>query len=149
MENVLKDNFLGTLSFVHEEQSFVDTLPFFFDAGSLIILCYSENGPKSMSLTKPVMVSFGVSQNSVVKNYYYVLLHGQLNEVNGADSEKVLKGVDQGIQQVIAKRIPDEVQLINGLSHWIKSNQHYALFRLQINSMVGKEYTALRKMNYL
>ena len=58
-------------------------------------------------------------------------------EVNGADSEKALIVFDQGIQQVIAKKIPDEVQFINGSMHFIKYTENHTLFRLQIYSMVG------------
>ena len=70
MENVLQENFLGTLSFVRGELSFVDTVTYFLDAGGLILRCDFENGPKSLSFTESVKVSFVNSKNSVMKNHY-------------------------------------------------------------------------------
>ncbi len=148
-QNVLKENFLGTLSFANGEQPFVDTMTYFFDGGSLLILSYSENGPSSLSLKGPTRVSFGVSQNSEFKNYNYILLHGILTELKADEGKKAIKCFNQRIQKIIAKSESANLHFMINLPQWIKTIKKPSIFRLQINTVLGKEYKALTNTSYL
>ena len=148
-ENVLKENFLGTLSFASGEQPFVGTMTYFFDAGSLLILGYSKMGPSSLSLKGPTRVSFGVSKNSEFKNYNYILLHGILTELKADEGKKAIKCFNQGIQKIIAKSESANLHFIIDLPQWIKTNKQQSIFRLQLNTVKGKEYIAQTNISYL
>ncbi|ARV15825.1 pyridoxamine 5'-phosphate oxidase family protein [Polaribacter sp. SA4-12] len=139
--NLLANNYVGQLGYIYIGRPFIVPMTYYFDKENHIIIGYSENGHKTMSMRKYRKVSLHVSEKENNDNCNSVLVHGLYKEFSGSEAKKYLHEFTKGIKNLILRKEEKNLDCISDFSHKVNTQKIPIIFKITIDEMTGKEIT--------
>ena len=134
---LLSTNYIGRLGFISAAAPFITPITYFYDAEAHCILSYSSEGHKISALRKSNSVALQVDEIRTIQNWKSVLLHGNFEELQGANAKFNLHRFAQGVQETIAHKEGVGPKFISDFSGRLTKSLPI-VFRININEVSGK-----------
>lgn len=135
---LLKNNYLGHLAYIYQNQPYMVPMTYFFDNKLNSIICYSAEGHKINAMRKNHRVSFQVTEIESVHNWKSVLVYGNYEEVSGSEIKLKLQAFSMGVKNIIKHKENRELSLISEFSSKIYKNDLPITFMIKIEDITGK-----------
>jgi nitroimidazol reductase NimA-like FMN-containing flavoprotein (pyridoxamine 5'-phosphate oxidase superfamily) len=138
---LLSNNYIGQLGYIYIDRPFIVPMTYYFDKENKIIIGYSEDGHKTMSMRKYRKVALQVSEKEDSNTCNSVLVHGFYEEVSGSEAKKYLHNFTKGIKNLILRKEHEDKHCISDFSHKINTQNIPIIFKITIDEMTGKKIT--------
>jgi nitroimidazol reductase NimA-like FMN-containing flavoprotein (pyridoxamine 5'-phosphate oxidase superfamily) len=135
--HLLANNYIGQLAYIYKDRPFVVPITYFFNKNNIII-GYSDDGHKTMSMRKNSKVSLQVSDIKDSDNWISVLAHGIYEEVTGSEAKKYLHEFSSGIKDIIFRKEDRILHSVGDFSSKKYTNHPPIIFRVTVDEMTGK-----------
>lgn len=139
--NLLANNYIGYLGYIYIDRPFIVPITYYFDKENDIIIGYSKEGHKTMSMRKYRKVSIQILEKEDSENCNSVLVHGHYKEVSGSEAKNHLHHFTEGIKKLILKKEEKNIHCISDFSHKITTQNNPIIFIISIDEMTGKKIT--------
>lgn len=141
MHALLKDHYLGALSYISQQHPFVVPITFYFDESSECLLGYSAEGHKIDAMRNNPEVSLMVYQLDDLKRWKSVMVQGQFEELRQIDAKAGLHRFTEGIRERIAPQNERAKLFLEDFSSSLSNEGTPLVFRIRINGWTGKKRT--------
>jgi nitroimidazol reductase NimA-like FMN-containing flavoprotein (pyridoxamine 5'-phosphate oxidase superfamily) len=139
MYAVLKEHYLGSLSYISQRHPFVIPITFFYDDRSECLLGYSAEGHKIDAMRNSPQVSLMIYQLEDLTRWKSVMVQGEFEELHQIDAKAGLHRFTEGIREQIAPRNERAKIFIEDFSSSLKNQGVPIVFRIRINGLTGKK----------
>lgn len=136
---VLNNNYLGRLAYIHGKSPFVVPITFFHDEEEEQILSYSSEGFKLDAMRKNADVALQVDDIQSIQNWRSVLVHGIFEELAGSNAKQYLRKFSQGVQETIVNSNGMHPKFIQDFTSRLQKGRIPIVYRIQISNMTGKQ----------
>ncbi|MEO8772757.1 MAG: pyridoxamine 5'-phosphate oxidase family protein [Gelidibacter sp.] len=136
--SVLKNDYLGHLSYIYQNRPFVVPITYFFDAERKIIICYSAEGHKMNAMRKNNQVALSVVDVDGLTKWKSVMVHGEFEQLFGSDAKSYLHDFSLGIKSLIAEKELKELSFISEFSSKAVNENIPMIFIIKIDEITGK-----------
>ena len=136
---ILSNNYIGYLAYLHQKQSFVVPITYYYDKDDNSIISYSGEGQKIDAMRKNKQVSFEVTEIKSINNWQSILVQGIYNELEGSTAKYYLHEFAKGVKKLISEKDKDAVKFISEFSSKITSGKIPVVYRIQITDIIGKQ----------
>ena len=140
MESItlLKDNYIGHLSYIAQGRPFTIPITYFYDQGSNAIISYSAEGHKMDAMRKNGAVSLEVEEIVSNNNWQSILAHGTFEELNGTDAKYYLHQFTEGVKSIIKEKEHTLPEFISEFSSKSSSKKNPVVYRFKILEITGR-----------
>ena len=139
--NLLSNNYIGQLGYIYIDRPFIVPMTYYFDKENYIIIGYSQDGHKTMSMRKYRKVSLLVLEKENDENCNSVLVHGHYEEVSGSNAKRYLHDFTKGIKNLVLRKEQKNLHCISDFSHKINTQNIPIVIKITIEEMTGKKIT--------
>ena len=136
--SVLKNDYLGHLSYIYQNRPFVVPITYFYDAARNIIICYSGEGHKMNAMRKNNQVAFSVVDVDGLTKWKSVMAHGQFEQLFGSDAKSFLHDFSLGIKELVERKELKELSFISEFSSKAVNENIPMIFIIKIDEITGK-----------
>lgn len=137
--SILKTNYIGNLSYVHYQESFIVPVTYFYNEVQNHIICYSSIGHKIDALRKENSVCLIVSAINSASELESVLVKGNYKERSGSGAKAILHQFSLGVKKIILNlnKKAKKLEFINEFSGRINANDTPVIFTIEIEEITG------------
>lgn len=135
---ILANNYIGNLSYIHNNQPYVVPITYFFDSDNNTIIIYSSLGHKTEALQKNNAVSLGVTEIKTINNWKSVLALGNFIALSSTDARAYLRVFATGIKELIARKEEKHPLFISEFSSKIYQEKTPIVFKIKVDTITGK-----------
>lgn len=135
---ILKDNYLGYLSYTSGNMPFTIPITYFYNEKENYIICYSGLGHKINSMRKQIAISLCVADIFSAKKWQSVLVHGRYDEIRGGTAKLYLHEFSLGVKSIILQKERKDLDFISEFSSKIYNEDIPIVFLIRIDEMTGK-----------
>lgn len=135
---ILKNDYLGHLSYIYENRPFVVPITYFYDAERNVIICYSAEGHKMNAMRKNKEVAFNIVDVDGLTQWKSVMVHGKFEQLFGSDAKAYLHVFSLGIKSLIAKKELKELSFISEFSSKTVDENIPMIFTISVEEISGK-----------
>lgn len=139
---LLKDNYIGHLSYIAQGRPFTIPITYFYDLGSNAIISYSAEGHKMEAMRKNGAVSLEVEEIVSNSNWQSVLAHGTFDELHGSDAKYYLHQFTEGVKNIIKQKEQTLPEFISEFSSKSSSKKIPIIYRIKILEITGRRKEA-------
>lgn len=139
--SILKNNFLGYLAYIFNNEPSVVPITYFFD-GDNTIICYTNEGHKSRALRINKKVSLVTTEIKNLSNWKSVKAQGVCEEVFGSTSKAYLRDFSNGIKKIAHQKEGIQLDFLNEFTSKTEEQSMPAVFKIDITYLVGKSQVA-------
>ena len=139
---LLKDNYIGHLSYIAQGRPFTIPITYFYDLGSNAIISYSAEGHKMEAMRKNGAVSLEVEEIVSNSNWQSVLAHGTFDELHGSDAKYYLHQFTEGVKNIIKQKEQILPEFISEFSSKSSSKKIPVEYRIKILEITGRRKEA-------
>ena len=139
---LLKDNYIGHLSYIAQGRPFTIPITYFYDLGSNAIISYSAEGHKMEAMRKNGAVSLEVEEIVSNSNWQSVLAHGTFDELHGSDAKYYLHQFTEGVKNIIKQKEQTLPEFISEFSSKSSSKKIPVVYRIKILEITGRRKEA-------
>ena len=139
---LLKDNYIGHLSYIAQGRPFTIPITYFYDLGSNAIISYSAEGHKMEAMRKNGAVSLEVEEIVSNSNWQSVLAHGTFDELHGSDAKYYLHQFTKGVKNIIKQKEQTLPEFISEFSSKSSSKKIPVVYRIKILEITGRRKEA-------
>lgn len=135
---VLKNDYLGHLSYIYQNRPFVVPITYFYDAERQVIICYSAEGHKMNAMRKNNDVAFNVVDVDNLTKWKSVMVQGKFEQLFGSDAKSYLHVFSLGIKSLIAEKELKELSFISEFSSKAINENIPMIFIIKVEEVTGK-----------
>jgi len=135
---VLKNNYVGYLSYINNNRPYTIPITFFYNEKEKYIICYSGYGHKIDAMRKHSSIALAVSDIYSNNEWKSVLAHGQYNEVDGGTAKLYLHEFSLGIKAIVLRKERKDLDYISEFSNRIYNQEVPIVFLIKIEDITGK-----------
>ena len=135
---VLKNDYLGHLSYIYRKRPFVVPITYFYDANRNVVICYSAEGHKMNAMRKNKQVALSVVDVDGLTKWKSVMVHGEFEQLFGTDSKAYLHDFSLGIKELVEKKELKELSFISEFSSKLVNENVPMIFIIKIEEITGK-----------
>ena len=139
---LLKDNYIGHLSYIAQGHPFTLPITYFYDLGSNAIISYSAEGHKIDAMRKNGAVSLEVEEIVSNNNWHSILAHGTFEELKGTDAKYYLHQFTEGVKSIIKEKEHTLPEFISEFSSKSSSKKIPVVYRFKILEITGRRKEA-------
>lgn len=136
---VLGNDYLGHLSYIYQNRPYVVPITYFYDAERNVVICYSAEGHKMNAMRKHKQVALSVVDVDGLTNWRSVMVHGEFEQLFGADAKAYLHTFSLGIKALIKSRERTELSFISEFSSKAVNENLPMIFVIKIEDITGKK----------
>ena len=137
--NVLSNNYLGYLAYIHEKKPFVIPITFFFNKKDNTIISYSNKGHKINAMNINKNVSLQVSKINAADNWESVLAQGEFETLEKNEANKSLHVFSNGIKEIIFRNEDKRIYFIGDFSSKKNKEELPIVFIIKVNKLTGRK----------
>ena len=137
--DLLRENHFGHLAFIADNKSFVIPITYYYDSDENKIIAYSGPGHKIDSMRINPSVAFQVEEVNSINSWRSVLIHGEFEEINGAEAKYELHKFAEGVKNVISEKENRNLQYISEFSSDIYAGGTTIVYKIKITDIIGKQ----------
>lgn len=135
---ILKNDYLGHLSYIYQSRPFVVPITYFYDSERNVIICYSGEGHKMNAMRKNNEVAFNIVDVDGLTKWKSVMAHGKFEQLSGPDAKAYLHDFSIGIKELIIKKELKELSFISEFSSKAVNENLPMIFIIKIDEITGK-----------
>ncbi|WP_035479678.1 pyridoxamine 5'-phosphate oxidase family protein [Gelidibacter mesophilus] len=135
---ILKNDYLGHLSYIYQNRPFVVPITYFYDAERHVIICYSAEGHKMNAMRKNNQVALNVVDVDGLTKWKSVMIHGKFEQLFGSDAKSYLHVFSLGIKELVAEKELKELSFISEFSSKVINENLPMIFIINIDEVSGK-----------
>lgn len=135
---ILKNDYLGHLSYIYQNRPFVVPITYFYDAERNVIICYSAEGHKMNAMRKNNEVAFNIVDVDGLTQWKSVMVHGKFEQLFGSDAKSYLHVFSLGIKNLIAEKELKELSFISEFSSKAVNENIPMIFTISVEEITGK-----------
>ena len=136
--SVLKNDYLGHLSYIYQNKPFVVPITYFYEADKNVIICYSAEGHKMKAMRQNNQVALSVVDVDGLTKWKSVMAHGEFEQLFGPDAKSYLHSFSLGIKELIERKELKELSFISEFSSKAVNENIPMIFIIKINEITGK-----------
>lgn len=135
---VLKNDYLGHLSYIYQKRPFVVPITYFYDAERNVVICYSAEGHKMNAMRKNNEVALSVVDVDGLTKWKSVMVHGKFEQLFGSDAKAYLHDFSLGIKELIERKELKELSFISEFSSKLVDENLPMIFIIKVEELTGK-----------
>lgn len=136
---LLRTNYIGNLSYIFENKSFVIPITYYYNEEQHNIIGYSGMGHKVKAMRKNNGVSLLVTEINSVNHWKSVLVQGTYKEEEeGATAKALLHQFSLGIKDLILQKELRDLDFISQFSSKIYKDDIPIVFTISIDKLTGR-----------
>ena len=137
--HIIKNNYIGYLSYIAEKVPYVVPITYFFDADQHSLLFYSADGQKINAMRNYNWVSLLITEITAIDEWNSVLVHGKFEELEGLDAKTKLHDFSLGVKDLIRIKEHKKMNFINEFSGRIFKGKTPIVFRIKELEISGRK----------
>ena len=138
---VLKNDYLGHLSYIYQKRPFVVPITYFYDTERNVVICYSAEGHKMNAMRKNKQVALSVVDVDGLTKWKSVMVHGEFEQLFGPDAKAYLHDFSLGIKELVEKKELKELSFISEFSSKLVDENLPMIFIIKVEEVTGKMRT--------
>lgn len=135
---ILKNDYLGHLSYIYQNRPFVVPITYFYDEERNVIICYSAEGHKMNAMRKNNEVAFNIVDVDGLTQWKSVMVHGKFEQLFGSDAKSYLHVFSLGIKTLIQEKELKELSFISEFSSKAVNENIPMIFTISVDEVTGK-----------
>ncbi len=139
--HILKNNYIGYLSFIAQNTPQIVPITYFFDLKDNTLVFYSGEGHKIKAMRKYNRVSMSVAEIRSINDWDSVLAQGIFNELQGVDAKAKLHDFSLGIKDLIMRKEHRKLNFISEFSSKIYKGNTAIVFQIKELEITGRMRT--------
>lgn len=136
--SVLKNDYLGHLSYIYLNRPYVVPITYFYEADKNVIICYSAEGHKMNAMRQNNLVALSVVDVDGLTKWKSVMAHGEFEQLFGSDAKAYLHTFSLGIKELIERKELKELSFISEFSSKAVNENIPMIFIIKVNEITGK-----------
>lgn len=136
---ILKNNYIGYLSYIKENTPHIVPITYFFDERENSLIYYSDEGHKINAMRNYRWVSMLVTEIKSVSDWDSVLVHGEFNELKSIDAKAKLHDFSIGIKNLIWIKELKKMNFINEFSSKVCKGKSPVIFQIKGLEITGRK----------
>ncbi|WP_339840093.1 pyridoxamine 5'-phosphate oxidase family protein [uncultured Maribacter sp.] len=136
--SLLKQNYIGRLSYVSAGFPHIVPITYFYDAETKTIISYSSEGHKVREMRKNPSICLAVDDITSIGNWKSILTQGTYEELSRIDAKHMLHQFSVGVKKVILDNYGEHPKCISEFSAKIDTEDTPIVFRINITELTGK-----------
>lgn len=135
---LLKRNFIGYLSYIHQTRPYIAPITYFFDESQNVIIGYSSEGQKIRDMRTNRGVSLCVTEISSVNSWKSILAHGVFSELTGSDARAQLHLFSLGVKKLVSEREHRNLDFLSEFSSKTDGDMLPIVFHIKVEEITGR-----------
>lgn len=136
--SVLKNDYLGHLSYIYQNRPYVVPITYFYEADKNVIICYSAEGHKMNAMRQNNLVALSVVDVDGLTKWKSVMAHGEFEQLFGSDAKAYLHTFSLGIKELIERKELKELSFISEFSSKAVNENIPMIFIIKVDEITGK-----------
>jgi nitroimidazol reductase NimA-like FMN-containing flavoprotein (pyridoxamine 5'-phosphate oxidase superfamily) len=138
IEEVLQQNYIGSLAFIAHQVPYVLPVTYYFDQEAGCLTSYSTEGHKMEAMRENPSVALGVYQMESPVHWKSVLVHGTYEELHQIDAKASLRRFAEGVRAKLQAEGIEEHAFIRDFSSKADDGTTPMIYRIRILEWSGK-----------
>ena len=138
VEEILQQNYIGSLAFIAHQAPYVLPVTYFFDREAGCLISYSTIGHKVEAMRENPSVALGVYEMDSPVNWRSVLVHGTYEELDQIDAKASLHRFAEGVRAKLKEAGIKDHAFIRDFSSKADDGTTPMIYRIRILEWSGK-----------